>query len=519
VPAAGQPPDLRSGHLKMTAIGMQFPGVRALDGVDLEARPGELLALMGENGAGKSTLMKILSGVIPHPDYEGQVVLDGVAQAYNGTRAAQAAGVAIIHQELNLFPHLSVAENLFLGQEPLKGWGPFTSIDAIERDRRAQDFLKTSGLGQSWDVRRPLGELSTGQRQLVEIARALLMDAQVLVFDEPTSSLSHGESETLFSILGELRARGKTLLYISHRMEEVFRLADRIAVLRDGKSVWQKPRLECSEESVVAAMVGRPLDQIHPENKRKPGAVRLELKNLKTDKLHDISFSVRAGEVLGVAGLVGSGRSDVLHALFGSLPSQKQVFMEGVELSIESPADAIRAGLAFVTEDRKHDGLLLGRGVDENIELAALPRHSSKMGTLDDAALNELDATYQKKLRIKVSRLDVEVGTLSGGNQQKVVLAKWLALGPRVLLLDEPTRGIDVGARQEIYLLIEELARQGLAIVLVSSDLPEVLGMSDRVLVMRRGAVAGCLDRADANQESVMRLAAGVGGKESQVQA
>jgi ABC-type sugar transport system ATPase subunit len=493
----------------MRGIGKQFPGVRALDGVNLEAQPGELLALMGENGAGKSTLMKILSGVIPHPDYEGEVVIDGKVQTYGGTREAQAAGVAIIHQELNLFPHLSVAENLFLGHEPLRG--PLRAIDTIERDRMARDFLAKSGLGQSWDVRRPLGELSTGQRQLVEIARALLMDAQVLVFDEPTSSLSHGESETLFSILNELRSRGKTLLYISHRMDEVFRLANRITVLRDGKSVWQKPRAECTEESVVAAMVGRPLDQIYPENKRSPGAVRLELKGLSTDKLNDISFFVRAGEVLGVAGLVGSGRSDVLHALFGSLPSKKQLSIDGQPVSIESPSEAIRAGLAFVTEDRKHDGLLLGRGVDENIDLAALPAHSSVMGALDADALNGLNAAYQKKLRIKVSRLDVEVGTLSGGNQQKVVLAKWLALEPRVLLLDEPTRGIDVGARQEIYLLIEELARKGLAIVLVSSDLPEVLGMSDRVLVMKRGAVAGCLERAEANQESIMRLAAGVG--------
>lgn len=495
---------------------MVFPGVKALDGVNFEARPGEILALMGENGAGKSTLMKVLSGVIPSPRYQGQIFLDGKEQRYKSTMQAREAGVAIIHQELNMFPDLSVSENMFLTMEPLhlKALG---IIDERTRDQLARDRLRD--IGVNINVNRPLSDLSVGNQQLVEILRALATNANVLIFDEPTSALTHQESETLFRILGELRTQGKTIIYISHRMEEVFRLADRIVVLRDGQSVGGGTAQELNSQKVITLMVGRNITELYPKRSSHAGKEVLKVESLnvspvgKSDPhVNNVSFEVHAGEILGIAGLVGSGRSELISALFGALAPKRvtaNVWINGKKVAVRSPAEAIHAGLALVTEDRKESGLVLDRSVEENLALAAIKQLSPHF-SMDRHKTHTLVVDYIKKLRIKTSSSKVEVRTLSGGNQQKIVLAKWLATNPKVLFLDEPTRGIDVGARQEIYSLIDMLAAQGMAIVMVSSDLPEVLGMSDRVLVMRDGQKMGILDRAQANQESVMRLAAGV---------
>ncbi len=504
------------GHLEMRGISMQFPGVKALDNVNFMARPGELLALMGENGAGKSTLMKVLSGVIPHPAYQGQIFVDGQEQTFRSTKDARNHGIAIIHQELNLFDELSVSENMFLTMEPLS-FAPLGIIDERARDRQARRWLRDVGV--DIDVRQQVKELSTGNQQLIEILRALATKANILIFDEPTSSLSLTESETLFRILGELKARGHTLIYISHRMEEVFRLADRIVILRDGQSVGEGNKEDLNPEKVVSLMVGRAVTELYPKRTPKPGpeAFKVEDLNVRSSvaqgtAVKKVSFTVRSGEILGIAGLVGSGRTELISAIFGATPRNRitgHVWVNGKKTHIYSPHDAIDRGMALVTEDRKLTGLVLDRSVEENMTLAALPR-ISPFNVVDRFRSKNLVKDYIQKLHIKTPNSQVEVRTLSGGNQQKIVLAKWLAVGPRVLFLDEPTRGIDVGARQEIYSLISLLADEGVAIVMVSSDLPEVLGMSDRVLVMREGAVAGILPRAEATQDTVMRLAAGI---------
>lgn len=504
-----------TGHLEMRGISMEFPGVKALQKVEFRARPGEILALMGENGAGKSTLMKVLSGVIPYPEYSGEVLLDGEACRFKSTKEARERGIAIIHQELNMFPDLTVAENMFLTMEPLR-LPALGVVDERARDRQARRWLRDVGI--EIDVTRPLSELSVGNQQLVEILRALATNARVLIFDEPTSALSLAESETLFRILGELRARGHTIIYISHRMEEVFRLADRIVVLRDGQTIGEVERAQFDSGKIITMMVGREIKDLYPAHTPRLGdeAFRVEglevkPKNKNSPAVHNVSFTVKSGEILGIAGLVGSGRTELISALFGSLPKQRvkfHVWVGGKKTHIYSPDDAIDRGVALVTEDRKITGLLLDRSVEENVTLAALPR-ISPMNVLNKHRSSAMVNEYIQKLRIKTPGPQTEVRTLSGGNQQKIVLAKWLAVGPRVLFLDEPTRGIDVGARQEIYQLIHMLADQGVAIVMVSSDLPEVLGMSDRVLVMRDGAVAGILNRNEAKPEAVMKLAAG----------
>jgi ABC-type sugar transport system ATPase subunit len=510
-----KPAEFEKGFMEMRDISMEFPGVKALNHVNFKARPGEILALMGENGAGKSTLMKVLSGVIPYPEYSGTILLDGEEQKFKSTKDARGKGIAIIHQELNLFPELSVSENMFLTMEPTSLPG---IIDERARDRKARRWLRDIGI--EVDVRTPVKELSVGNQQLIEILRALATNANVLIFDEPTSALSLVESETLFRILGELRSRGHTIIYISHRMEEVFRLADRIVVLRDGQTVGEGTKDELNPGKVVSMMVGRAIDQLYPKRSPQLGDEAFRVEHLSVrprgpsePEVKDVSFAVRAGEILGIAGLVGSGRTELISAIFGAASRGRVsggIWVNGKKTHVYSPNDAIDRGLALVTEDRKFSGLVLNRSVAENMTLAALAR-ISPFNVINRHRAHGIVTDYIRKLRIKTPNPEVEVRTLSGGNQQKIVLAKWLAIGPRVLFLDEPTRGIDVGSRQEIYQLIDMLANEGVAIVMVSSDLPEVLGMSDRVLVMRDGHVAGELAKGEANQESVMRYAAGVG--------
>jgi len=506
--AAATPPAL----LEMRDITKSFPGVRALDGVSFDLIPGELHALVGENGAGKSTLMKVLGGVYPHGSYEGEIFIDAAARRFHRVREAEEAGIAVIFQELSLIKEMSIGENIFLGREPRR----FGIIRWEDLYSRAAALLEELHL--PLDPRTPVGQLGIGQQQLVEIAKALSQQARILVLDEPTSALTDAEAETLFQILGKLRKRGVGMIYISHKLDEVFRNADRITVLRDGRTVGTDQTSALDEPRVIAQMVGREVGDIFPKADHERGDVVFEVRNINVEDptvrgkmlVRDVSFTVRSGEVLGIAGLMGAGRSELLMAIFGAHSGRKggEVFIAGRPAQIAAPADAIKQGLAFVTEDRKRFGLILDQSILNNMTLAGLKNLSGRFVTHEqaEAAAGE---RMMKDLRVKAKSIFTAVGALSGGNQQKVVLAKWLLTKPRVLFLDEPMRGIDVGAKQEIYAQINSLARAGLAIVLVSSELPEVLGLSDRVMVLHEGQVTGEFQRADATPEKVMACATG----------
>jgi len=498
--------------LEMRSIVKEFPGVRALDGVSFTLNQGEFHSLVGENGAGKSTLMKVLSGVYPQGTFEGEILVDGEVGHFSGIRDSEAAGIAIIFQELSLVKELTVGENIFLGKEPSR----FGIINWSELYHKASALLQKLGL--PIDPRVKVGSLGIGQQQLVEIAKALSQDAKILVLDEPTAALTESEVETLFGILESLRERGVGMIYISHKLDEVFAMSDRITVLRDGRTVATHATIATDKNQVISAMVGREVGDIFPKSEHERGQVALRIKNLNAysadvpDKklVDDVSFDVKRGEVLGVAGLMGAGRSELLMAIFGAWQGRysRHIEIDGQPISVTSPADAIAKGLGFVTEDRKRFGLILDQTILDNMTLAGLRRISGKFLT------NRTRETMAAKgpmqvLRIKADSPLVVTGTLSGGNQQKVVLGKWLLTNPKVLFLDEPTRGIDVGAKQEIYAEINKLAQAGMAIVLVSSELPEVLGLSDRVLVLHEGKLTGEFTREQATPEKVMAAATG----------
>src|SRR5215813_10729944 len=498
--------------LEMRSISKVFPGVKALDGVTFDLNAGEIHALVGENGAGKSTLIKILAGVYPYPDYGGEIVLEGSERRFSSIRDAEKAGIAVIYQELSLVKELSVAENIFLGREPRR----FGIINWSDLYSRAQKLL--SDLHLQIDPRAPVQNLGIGQQQLVEIAKALSQEARILVLDEPTAALTDAEVETLFGILDKLRERGVAMIYISHKLEEVFRISSRITVLRDGRSIGTDKAADLDEARVIAKMVGREVGQIFPEAKHSLGPPVFEARNVTVEDptvpgkllVDHVGFSARKGEVLGIAGLMGSGRSELLMAIFGAHPGRKsaEVLVDGKLVKIENPYDAIKQGIGFVTEDRKRYGLVLEQEILKNMTLAGLEHLSGRFITNLDKE-TQLGGKAMKDLRVKANSLFTIVGTLSGGNQQKVVLAKWLLNNPKVLFLDEPTRGIDIGAKQEIYTQIDKLAHAGLAIVMVSSELPEVLGLSDRVLVLREGKVTGEFTRTEATPENVMARATG----------
>ena len=498
--------------LEMRNITKVFPGVRALDGVSFDLRAGEIHALVGENGAGKSTLMKVLGGVYPYPEYGGQILIAGREQRFSGVRDAEAAGIAIIFQELSLVKEMTVGENIFLGREPRR----FGVVRWEELYRRAQALL--ADLHLPLDPHTPVRNLGIGQQQLIEIAKALSHEARILVLDEPTTALTEAEVETLFEILRRLSRRGVGMIYISHKLDEVFALSDRITVLRDGKTIGTAPTRQLDRERVIAMMVGREVGEIFPPSERHPGEVVFEARGITVKDpavpskllVNDVSFFVRRGEVLGIAGLMGAGRSELLMAIFGAHAGRVrgEVFVEGKRVEINGPADAIRHGIGFVTEDRKRFGLILDQTVLSNMTLASLDRWAGH-GITDLDAEIAVGERAMRELRIKAPNVFTSVGTLSGGNQQKVVLAKWLLTTPRVLFLDEPTRGIDVGAKQEIYSQINRLAQEGMAIVLVSSELPEVLGLSDRILVLHEGRVMGEFKRGEASPEAVMSCATG----------
>ena len=498
--------------LEMRSIVKEFPGVRALDGVSFTLEGSEFHSLVGENGAGKSTLMKVLSGVYPEGTFDGEILVDDAARHFRNIRDSENAGIAIIFQELSLVKELTVGENIFLGKEPSN----FGVINWSELYHRASKLLQDLHL--QIDPRVKVGSLGIGQQQLVEIAKALSQDAKILVLDEPTAALTESEVETLFAILKKLLAKRVGMIYISHKLDEVFKMSDRITVLRDGKTVATHNAADIDKNGVIAAMVGREVGDIFPDATHKHGEVALSVRGLTAyspdvaDKklVDNVSFKVLKGEVLGIAGLMGAGRSELLMSIFGAWGGKfsRDIEIEGRAVDISSPADAIRSGVGFVTEDRKRFGLILEQTILDNMTIAGLRSISGQIitnRTRESIAANG----PMKSLRIKANSTLTVAGTLSGGNQQKVVLGKWLLTNPKVLFLDEPTRGIDVGAKQEIYAEINKLAEQGLAIVLVSSELPEVLGLSDRVIVLHDGKVTGEFTRKEATPEKVMAAATG----------
>jgi ribose transport system ATP-binding protein len=487
----------------MRGIGKSFAGVRALDGVDLDVAPGEVLGLVGENGAGKSTLMKVLSGAYACDDGELRVFGEPVHRP--GPAEMIARGVAVIYQEMSLAAHLSVAENVFLGRLPRRRFG------AIDWRRAERDAARlTARLGLDIDSRVRVEQLSVAQRQMVEIAKALSRDARILVLDEPSAVLGDSELEGLFEVVRTLADQGVALVYISHRLSEVFRLTDRVVVLRDGTLVGTEPTASLNADRLVSMMVGRELADIYPRREPPDGAAVLQVRGLRrSGVLHDIDLDVRQGEILGIAGLAGAGRSELLRAIVGADPVDGgEVVLDGRSVTPRSPRDALRLGIGLLPEDRKSQGLFLHQSVQFNLNVAHLGDFV-RGGLLNGSAERRQAGGYVDSLGVRTPALTTQVANLSGGNQQKCVLARLLGAGCRVLLVDEPTRGVDVGAKQDIYRLLAQLGAQGAAIVMVSSELPEVLGLSDRIVVMREGRVSARLSRDEASEDLIMRHATG----------
>ena len=487
--------------LKMTGISKRFHGVQALQKVDFSAELGQVTALVGENGAGKSTLMKILTGI--HRRDEGEIYLDGVPARLDSPLTAMHSGISIIHQELNVLPNLSIWENIFVGHAPKKG----LFIDRDFAQKRTAELLRRVDLNINPNTEARY--LSTAQKQMVEILRAIAFDAKIVVMDEPTSSLTRRETDVLFRIIRSLKEQNIGIIYISHRMEEIMELADCVTVLRDGRLVGSLDRSEMTEHRIISMMVGRELNEIFAKRPAQIGDVVLEARGLSVGFVKDVSFQVRAGEILGFSGLVGAGRSETMRLIFGVDKREAgEIYLNGELLDIRCPSDAIDAGIALVPEDRKEQALILGLDIRDNVSLAILKKLRDGL-FVNDAKQDRLTREYVQELRVATPAIRQKVKNLSGGNQQKVVLAKWMASKPKVLILDEPTRGIDVGAKQEIHSLMSDLAQQGVAIIMISSEMPEILGMSDRIVVMHEGRVKGELTRAEASQERIMQMAIG----------
>jgi ribose transport system ATP-binding protein len=506
--AASSVPD-RAPALAMRGISKTFPGVKALTDVQLQAWSGEIHSLMGENGAGKSTLMKILSGAYT-ADPGGEIRIDGQVTPITGPKAARAAGIAIIYQELSLAPNLTVAENIYLGNEP-RQYGFFADRAVMRRD--TAKVLERLGAEFGPDTR--VDTLSIAEQQQVEIARALHQNSHILIMDEPTTALSNRETDHLFELIKRLRDDGIAIIYISHRMAEIYELSDRVSVLRDGSYVGTLDRTELSAERLVQMMVGRPLSNLFDKHSHATDRVVLEVKNL-TDggkRVKSASFTLHAGEVLGLAGLVGAGRTELARLIFGANRiADGEVWLDGQHLTLRNPLDGLQNGIAYLTEDRKGQGLFLDMSVRENITISVIQRDALTGGLLNRRAMDRLTDDSIKDLRVRVAGPFVTAGSLSGGNQQKLLIARWIAIHPKVLILDEPTKGVDIGAKAEIYRIISELAAKGVAILVISSELPEVIGISDRILVMREGVMMGEVGGASgltATQENIMGLATG----------
>ncbi|KXA10850.1 sugar ABC transporter ATP-binding protein [Clostridium perfringens] len=496
----------RTPMLKMVGVSKSFPGVKALDNVSLMAYGGEVTALMGENGAGKSTLMKILSGV--YKKDEGKIFIEGSEVEVKGIKSAEEAGITIIHQELSVLNNLTVSENIFLGNEK---HSKFTGrINKKLLDERSKMFLEQ--IGCDIDSDRLVSTLNVGEKQMIEIAKALTKNARIIIMDEPTTALTDVETENLFKVIENLRKKGIAIIYISHRMEEIFKICHRVEVLRDGKYAGSAEIKDIDNDKLIAMMVGRTIEDQFPYRDVKKGDLALEVKNLSCKEgVKGASFTLRKGEILGIAGLMGSGRTELAKTIFGEYKKTSgEISLNGSHININCISDAINNGICYLSEDRKKEGCILGMSVGENMTLCNLKKYENKFKSIDKKEEAKDIDYYIKKINIKTPNKEQFIKNLSGGNQQKVILAKWLMLSPEVLIIDEPTRGIDVGAKKEIYELLNELKASGKAIIMISSDLPEVLGISDRIMVMSEGRISGELNRDEANQESIMKLAVGI---------
>ncbi|OBA04025.1 D-xylose ABC transporter ATP-binding protein [Paenibacillus polymyxa] len=490
-------------QIQMKGIHKAFGANQVLSGVDFDLGEGEVHALMGENGAGKSTLMNILIGL--HRRDEGTIIIDGQETYFANPKEAEQKGIAFIHQELNVWPEMTVLENLFIGKEMTSKWG---LLESSKMKALANEQL--SKLSVNLPLNGEAGECSVGQQQMIEIAKALMTDAKVIVMDEPTAALTEREIQKLFEVINSLKKDGVSIVYISHRMEEIFEICDRITIMRDGKTVDTQAIPDTNFDEVVRKMVGRELTERYPVRTPALGEVVLEVKNASHQGLFEnVNFTVRSGEIVGFSGLMGSGRTEIMRSLFGlDALDSGEIHVRGKKVSIRKPDDAVKLGIGFITEDRKDEGLVLDFSIRENMVLTNLFSFTSK-GFISGKKELDFVNTLIKRLQIKTQSAEARVGSLSGGNQQKVVIAKWVGIGPNVLILDEPTRGVDVGAKREIYQLMNELTERGVAIIMVSSELPEILGMSDRIIVVHEGKISGELSREEATQENIMTLATG----------
>ncbi|PJG81911.1 ribose ABC transporter ATP-binding protein RbsA [Caviibacterium pharyngocola] len=488
--------------LKISGVDKSFPGVKALSNACLSVYAGRAMALMGENGAGKSTLMKVLTGI--YSKDSGTIEYLGQAVNFKGPKHSQEAGISIIHQELNLVGNLSIAENIFLGREFTTPWG---AIDWKKMHQEADKLL--ARLNVDFQSNQLCSELSIGEQQMVEIAKALSFESKVIIMDEPTDALTDTETETLFKVIRELKGQGCGIVYISHRIKEIFEICDGVTVLRDGQFIGESAVVDLNEDRLIEMMVGRRLEEQYPHIEQAKGDIRLEVENLSGSGVHDVSFKLYRGEILGISGLMGAGRTEVMKVLYGALSKEKgKVRLNNREISNQCPQDGLHNGIVYISEDRKGDGLILGMSVKENMSLTALD-HLSHLGKVNHQQERMVVDDFIELFNIKTPSREQQIGLLSGGNQQKVAIAKGLMTQPDVLILDEPTRGVDVGAKKEIYQLINKFKQEGLSIILVSSEMPEVLGMSDRILVMHEGKISAEFEREEATQEKLLAAAIG----------
>ncbi len=496
--------------LQLKDIEKSFPGVKALSGASLNVYPGRVMALVGENGAGKSTMMKVLTGI--YTKDAGSLLWLGKETSFKGPKYSEQAGIGIIHQELNLIPQLSIAENIFLGCEFV---GRFGNIDWKAMYREADKLLVRLNLRFTSELL--VGDLSIGDQQMVEIAKVLSYQSKVIIMDEPTDALTDTETESLFRVIRELRNQGCGIVYISHRMKEIFEICDDVTVLRDGQFVAEREVSSLSEDSLIEMMVGRKLEEQYPHIDKQPGNVRLQVENLSGPGVKEVSFTLREGEILGVSGLMGAGRTELMKVLYGALPKTAgRIVLGDKEIISRSPQEGLEHGIVYISEDRKRDGLILGMSVKENMSLTALRYFSRASGSLKHKEEELAVGDFIELFKVKTPSMEQPIGLLSGGNQQKIAIARGLMTRPNVLILDEPTRGVDVGAKKEIYQLINQFKADGLSIILVSSEMPEVLGMSDRIMVMHEGKASAIFTRDEATQEQLMAAAVGKFNPDSQ---
>ncbi|MDE9430585.1 ribose ABC transporter ATP-binding protein RbsA [Xenorhabdus bovienii] len=489
--------------LELKEIDKAFPGVKALSGAVLRVYPGKVMALVGENGAGKSTMMKVLTGI--YTKDAGSIHYLGKNMVFSGPKSSQEAGIGIIHQELNLIPQLTIAENVFLGREFVNKLG---IINWQKMYEEADNLLKR--LNIRYSSRRLVSELSIGDQQMVEIAKVLSFQSKVIIMDEPTDALTDTETESLFHVIRELKAQGCGIVYISHRLKEIFEICDDVTVFRDGQFIGEQPVAALQEDTLIEMMVGRKLEDQYPRLDLPRGEKRLEIENLSGSGIRNVSFSLFGGEILGISGLMGAGRTELMKVIYGALPkTEGRILLDGKPLTIRNPQDGLANGIVYISEDRKRDGLVLGMSVKENMSLTALRYFSQKPYRLNHSAEQKAVTDFIKLFNIKTPSMEQSIGLLSGGNQQKVAIARGLMTRPKVLILDEPTRGVDVGAKKEIYQLINQFKKEGLSIILVSSEMPEVMGMSDRILVMHEGGISGEFSADNASQEALMVAAVG----------